>query len=146
MEFAWNRLKKADNSYSTIIQKIMSRILLLVGLGGSIGSIGRYLVASYFTKIIPAAFPYGTFIVNITGCLAIGIVYGLSERFSWLTPEWRIFLATGICGGYTTFSSFAYENVKLVQEGNYLAFAMYSITSFVLGLLAAFLGLIIIKN
>lgn len=124
----------------------MSRILLLVGLGGSIGSIGRYLVASYFTKIIPAAFPYGTFIVNITGCLAIGIVYGLSERFSWLTPEWRIFLATGICGGYTTFSSFAYENVKLVQEGNYLAFAMYSITSFVLGLLAAFLGLIIIKN
>lgn len=124
----------------------MSRILLLVGLGGSIGSIGRYLAASYFTKIIPAAFPYGTFIVNITGCLAIGIVYGLSERFSWLTPEWRIFLATGICGGYTTFSSFAYENVKLVQEGNYLAFAMYSITSFVLGLLAAFLGLIIIKN
>lgn len=123
----------------------MSRILFLIGTGGLIGSIVRYLVASYFTKVFPSAFPYGTFVVNIIGCLIIGVVFGLSERFSWLTPEWRFFLATGICGGFTTFSSFAYENIKLIQEGNFLVFAGYSIASFALGLLAVFIGLTLTK-
>ena len=123
----------------------MSRILFLIGTGGLIGSIARYLTASYFTKVFPSAFPYGTFIVNVVGCLIIGIVFGLSERFSWLTPEWRFFLATGICGGFTTFSSFAYENIKLIQEGNFLVFAAYSIASFALGLLAVFIGLTLTK-
>lgn len=123
----------------------MSRILFLIGTGGLIGSIARYLAATYFTKVFPSAFPYGTFVVNIVGCLIIGIIFGLSERFSWLTPEWRMFLATGFCGGFTTFSSFAYENIKLIQEGNYLIFATYSIASFALGLLAVFIGLTLIK-
>ena len=124
----------------------MSRIFLLVGIGGAIGSIARYLTANYFTKVFPAAFPYGTFIVNIIGCFVIGLVCGLSDNFEWLTPQWRLFLATGICGGYTTFSSFSYENIRLLQQGNYLVFATYSITSYVLGLLAVFLGLITIKK
>ena len=123
----------------------MSRILFLIGTGGLIGSIARYLAATYFTKVFPSAFPYGTFVVNIVGCLIIGIVFGLSERFTWLTPEWRMFLATGFCGGFTTFSSFAYENIKLIQEGNFLVFAAYSIASFALGLLAVFIGLTLIK-
>lgn len=122
-----------------------SRIFLLIGIGGFLGSIARYLTASYFTKIIPSAFPYGTFAVNILGCLAIGIVYGLSERCSWFTPEWRLFLATGLCGGYTTFSSFTYENVELLQNGNYFTFASYSIASFVLCLVSSFIGLILTK-
>lgn len=123
----------------------MSRILLLVGTGGLIGSIARYLTASYFTKVFPSSFPYGTFIVNIVGCLIIGIIYGLSERFNWLTPEWRLFLATGICGGFTTFSSFAYENIKLIQDGNFFVFSIYSIASFTLGLFAVFIGLTLTK-
>lgn len=123
----------------------MSRILFLIGMGGLIGSIGRYLTASYFTKIFPSAFPYGTFAVNVIGCLLIGIVYGFSERFNWFTPEWRLFMATGVCGGYTTFSSFAYENIKLLQEGNYLTFAVYSIISFILCLITSFLGLTLTK-
>lgn len=123
----------------------MSRILLLVGAGGLIGSVARYLTASYFTKAVPSSFPYGTFVVNIVGCLIIGIIYGLSERFNWLTPEWRLFLATGVCGGFTTFSSFAYENIKLVQEGNFIVFSIYSISSFTLGLLAVFIGLTLTK-
>lgn len=123
----------------------MSRILLLVGAGGLIGSVARYLTASYFTKAFPSSFPYGTFVVNIVGCLIIGIIYGLSERFNWLTPEWRLFLVTGICGGFTTFSSFAYENIKLIQEGQFLVFAGYSIASFALGLLAVFFGLTLTK-
>ncbi|MFZ1679119.1 MAG: fluoride efflux transporter CrcB [Saprospiraceae bacterium] len=119
----------------------MSRILLLIGIGGFIGSIARYAAASWLTRIIPSVFPYGTFAVNITGCLAIGLIYGLSQRFHWVTPEWGFFLATGFCGGYTTFSTFAYENITLLQNSNYLMFAMYSIGSFAIGLLSVFAGI-----
>lgn len=122
----------------------MSRILL-IGFGGFIGGIARYLTASFFTRLFPSAFPYGTLIVNIVGCLAIGIIYGLSERAGWLTLEWRIFLATGICGGYTTFSSFTYENVILLQQNNYLVFGLYTLASLAFGLLAVFLGLTLTK-
>lgn len=118
----------------------MNRSVILVGIGGLLGSVARYLVASYITKTIPSAFPYGTFGVNITGCLIIGIIFGLSERFDWL-PEWRLFLATGFCGGFTTFSSVAYENIVLLQDKDYLTFASYSILSFVMGLTATFVGL-----
>jgi CrcB protein len=120
--------------------------IIVIGIGGLIGSTLRYLTALWLTKLIPTAFPYGTFAVNIIGCLAIGIIYGLAEAYTWLTPEWRLFFATGVIGGFTTFSSFIYENTKLLQQGNYLVFALYSITSFVLGLLAVFIGLIIIKK
>jgi CrcB protein len=123
----------------------MSRIFLLIGAGGFIGSIARYLTTSWFTKLFPSTFPYGTFTANIIGCLVIGIIYGLSERFNWLTPEWRFFLVTGVCGGYTTFSSFAYENINLLQSSNYITFALYSISSFAFGLLAVFGGMILTK-
>ncbi|MCW5908728.1 MAG: fluoride efflux transporter CrcB [Chitinophagales bacterium] len=123
----------------------MSRILFLIGTGGFLGSIARYLTASTITKYYSAAFPYGTFAANVIGCLIIGIVFGLSDRFNWLTPEWRFFLATGFCGGYTTFSSFAIENVKLLQDGNYITFATYSSASFAVGLLAVFIGLSLTK-
>jgi CrcB protein len=123
----------------------MSRILFLIGTGGFLGSMARYLTASTLTRYFPAAFPYGTFVANSLGCLIIGIVYGLSERFNWFTPEWRFFLATGFCGGYTTFSSFAFENIKLLQDGNYITFASYSLISFIVGLLTAFIGLSITK-
>jgi CrcB protein len=119
--------------------------IILVGIGGMGGSIARYLTATYFTRLIPAAFPYGTFAVNIIGCLVIGVIFGLSGRFSWFTSDWRIFLATGFCGGYTTFSSFAVENVQLIQQANYFTFAVYSIASFTLGLLAVFIGLSLVK-
>ena len=121
------------------------KTVLIVGVGGCIGSMFRYLTALYFSKLIPSPFPYGTFIVNILGCLVIGLIYGFSTRFQSFSPEWRIFLATGICGGYTTFSSFAYENVKLLQGGDYVTFSWYAISSFVLGLLATFIGMELTK-
>jgi len=125
--------------------KVLS--VILVGLGGLIGSVLRYLIAVLYSRHSPStAIPYGTLTVNIVGCLVIGIVYGLSERFHLLTPNWRLFLATGICGGFTTFSSFAYENVTMLQQSNYIGFAVYSISSFVLSLLSAFAGISIIKN
>ena len=123
----------------------MRKNIILIGIGGMGGSIARYLTATYFAKVIPAHFPYGTFAVNIIGCLLIGLVFGLSQRFDWFTDDWRIFLATGFCGGYTTFSAFAIENVQLLQNSNYLTFAAYSIASFTLGLLAVFIGLSLAK-
>ncbi|MBS1624701.1 MAG: fluoride efflux transporter CrcB [Bacteroidetes bacterium] len=123
----------------------MNRQLILIGLGGMMGSVARYLMAGYLSKLMPSAFPYGTFAVNIIGCLIVGIIYGLSARFYWLTPEWRFFLATGFCGGYTTFSSFAFENIQLIQQSNYVVFILYGIASFGIGLLAVFAGLSLTK-
>lgn len=118
----------------------MNRIWLIVGVGGFIGSVARYLFASQLTKLFPSAFPWGTFVVNITGCLVIGLVYGFAQRYQWFSPELRFFLATGICGGYTTFSSFAYENVQLIQSGDFGILAAYTAASLVLGIGCAALG------
>lgn len=123
----------------------MGRTLLLIGLGGFLGSISRYLTSVLCNSFFPLTFPLGTFVVNIMGCLVIGIVYGLSGRMDWMTPEWRLFLATGFCGGYTTFSSFTFENADLLQSGNYWTFGLYTIASCTLGLLAVFAGILIAK-
>jgi len=119
----------------------MKNNIILIAIGGLLGSVARYLTFIYISKWIPGPFPFGTFAVNIIGCLIIGIIYGLSLRYVWLTPEWRLLLATGFCGGFTTFSAFALENLQLLQQSNYGTFALYSITSFVLGLAAVFAGL-----
>lgn len=124
----------------------MDRTIIFVGIGGMLGSIARYLAAFFLTKAIPSTFPYGTFAVNVVGCLIIGAVFGLSQRYDWLTPEWRLFLATGFCGGFTTFSSFAYENIVLLQDRDYLTFAAYAALSFVVCLAATFVGLILTRG
>lgn len=118
----------------------MIRQLILIGFGGFIGSVGRYLLSSTITKAFSNPFPFGTFTVNVLGCLVIGLIYGISERFGWLTQEWRLFLATGVCGGFTTFSAFAYEGFKLIETSQYLTFVGYVILSVVICLLAVFLG------
>lgn len=123
----------------------MGRIFLLVGAGGFLGSISRYLIAVWLTERYPSAFPYGTFAANILGCLLIGILFGLGQRYEWLTPELRLFLATGFCGGFTTFSSFTLENANLLQNSNYLAFGIYALSSFTVGLLTVFGGITLTK-
>ncbi|MEK7855013.1 MAG: fluoride efflux transporter CrcB [Acidobacteriota bacterium] len=92
------------------------------------------------------AFPFGTFAVNILGCLLIGMVFGLSQRHEWLSPELRMFLTVGFCGGFTTFSAFAYENIILLQEKDYLTFALYSVLSFAVCLLVTLAGLVITRG
>lgn len=121
------------------------KVALLVGIGGFIGGIGRYLATAYVSRLIQSPFPLGTFLVNVVGCLLIGIFFGLSERFSWMSGEWRIFLTTGLCGGFTTFSAFAYENVRLLQAANYITFAAYAIASLVVCLVATFAGISLVK-
>ena len=123
----------------------MNRNIILVAVGSLLGGAGRYLIALLVTRAFLTAFPFGTFIVNIAGCLAIGVIYGLSERFDWFSPDLRLFLATGFCGGFTTFSSFAYENIQLLQDRDYLTFGAYTVLSVAVGLLASFLGLVLAR-
>ena len=123
----------------------MNRNVLLVAIGSMIGGVARYLCALGLARSTTGAFPYGTFAVNVVGCLLIGLVYGCAERFEWFSPDLRLFLATGFCGGFTTFSSFAYENIELLQDKDYLTFAAYSCLSFILGLGAAYVGVSLTK-
>jgi fluoride exporter len=121
------------------------RLLLLIGTGSFIGGISRYLLSLFIQSKFLSAFPFGTLGVNILGCLAIGLVFGLSDRGN-LTQEWRLFLATGICGGFTTFSAFSNETLGLIHDGQHWHALTYVIASVVLGLLATFTGFFIIKN
>ena len=144
MEFAFNRLKKLMTPVHLKLLN-MSRIFLLVGTGGFIGSVSRYYFQLIVTKFFPSALPYGTLAVNISGCLLIGIIYGLFERGNILSPEWRLFLATGFCGGFTTFSSFSYESIKLIQDGEFFYLSLYIALSVIIGFAATYLGMTIIK-
>ena len=122
----------------------MIKNLLLVGLGGSIGSMVRYAVSLLTNSKL---FPYATLSVNIIGSFIIGIVFALSIKEAGLSNNWRLFLATGICGGFTTFSAFSLENMGLLQSGRIGIALTYIILSIVLGIAATFLGyLLIIKN
>jgi fluoride exporter len=123
----------------------MIKTLLLVGAGGFLGSISRFLASRLIQSNLPSAFPFGTFFVNITGCLLIGIIYGFSDRSSLLTPGWKMFLAAGFCGGFTTFSTFANENLALLRDGNFFHFVIYTGLSVFLGITATFFGVLITK-
>jgi fluoride exporter len=139
------KLKCLINSSHTILH-MNSRIIFLVGAGGFIGSIGRYLSQQLVGKYLVSSFPFGTFFVNIIGCFLIGLVYGISEKNSWMSPEWRLFLATGVCGGYTTFSAFSFESLNLLRDANYISFAVYVSLSVILCIAATLLGVFITKQ
>ena len=123
----------------------MFKTLLLIGSGGFLGSISRFLASRLVQNNISSSFPFGTFIVNVSGCLIIGLIYGFSERSSLLTPGWKMFLALGFCGGYTTFSTFANENLSLLRDGEFFYFFLYTGLSVFLGIAATFLGVLISK-
>jgi len=124
----------------------MNRIFLLVGIGGFIGSVLRYYSSQLFARYFSTALPLGTFTVNIAGCLLIGIIYGLSERSNILSPEWRVFLAAGFCGGFTTFSTFSYESINLIRDGEFFILSLYVAASVILGFAATYLGMTIMKS
>ncbi|MEO6168692.1 MAG: fluoride efflux transporter CrcB [Chitinophagales bacterium] len=119
----------------------MNRIVLIIGLGGFIGTIARYLSQQLIYKYYPVTFPYGTLAVNLLGCFLIGIFYALSERGNLLSPEWRMFLTTGLCGGFTTFSAFSYESVQLINDRQYLYLGIYATVSMVVGIAVTYLGI-----
>ena len=117
--------------------------ILLVGLGGFLGAVSRYLIQTMLGDRYPGTFPWGTFVVNIAGCLLIGIIYGLAERHKIMTYEMRLLLAIGFCGSFTTFSAFSVENLNMFQIGNYTTAGLYITSSIILGLAAVYTGLVI---
>lgn len=123
----------------------MIRTLLVIGAGGFLGSISRFLASRFVQGHVTSVFPLGTFLVNIAGCLLIGLIYGLSERSAVLTSDWKLFLTVGFCGGFTTFSTFSNESLGLLQDGAYFYFFLYAGLSVFLGIAATFVGIIITK-
>ena len=115
----------------------MLKNLLIVGAGGALGSIARFLIYFIFPKNI---FSANTLIINITGSFIIGILYALSLKQNAVAETTLLFLVTGICGGDTTFSTFSLENIQLLQSGKILTAILYSLSSLAGGLLACWLG------
>ena len=115
--------------------------LLWIGIGGASGSIARYLLNNFLSQIFARSlFPIGTFTVNILGCFLIGILYGLSNKYNYFTPELRLLMMTGFCGGFTTFSAFTLEGMQLLSDQRFLIFTLYFVLSVFIGLLATFTG------
>ena len=121
----------------------MLKNLLIIGSGGFLGSVARYLVSQLNLTVSFHSIPVGTLLVNITGCLVIGFLTGIAEKSLILTPEWRLFLMVGLCGGFTTFSAFANENLMLIHNGQLMAVLLYTGLSIFLGFVAVYLGYIL---
>lgn len=118
----------------------MAKQLLWIALGGSAGSVLRFLSQKYVGQWLGEHFPFGTLLVNITGCLLIGIFYDISARHNTFTPELRLLLMTGFCGGFTTFSAFSLESLTLLQQDRLGAVIAYTLLSVASGLLAVWAG------
>ncbi|WP_324721824.1 fluoride efflux transporter CrcB [Salinimicrobium sp. HB62] len=121
----------------------MIKQILLVFLGGGVGSVLRFLLSRNLNQI--SAIPLGTLLVNFCGSLIIGLVLGLGLKQEVLSANATLLLATGFCGGFTTFSAFSFENQALLKAGDYLNFGIYSAGSIVLGIAAVLLGLWLAK-
>ncbi len=115
--------------------------ILLIIIGGSLGAVCRYAVNLLTAKLWGSAFPWGTLTVNLVGCFLIGLVFGLAERTSWVTPLFRLFFVTGFLGALTTFSSFAVETVNIANAGSLYPAALNFLANNVGGLALVLVGM-----
>jgi CrcB protein len=118
----------------------MIKQLFIAGFGGFVGTVFRFLISRYFHLNLPTDFPWGTFVINILGSFLIGLFYGLSEKENFMSPDLRLFLTVGVCGGFTTFSTFSNESLQLLQNKDFLNLSLYVGFSFFLGIAAVYLG------
>lgn len=125
--------------------KTMWLKLLIVGIGGFIGADARYLVGEWAQRKWGPNFPYGTFIINVSGSFILGLFFTLLLRFNW-NPQWRLLIAVGFVGAYTTFSTFEWETLQLIAEGaRYKAAVVNLLGSVVVGFFAAWLGVVVAR-
>ncbi len=119
----------------------MLKTIILIGAGGFAGTVARYLLYRLVHVLFPLLlFPVATLSVNAAGSFIIGILYSLSDSQTLVSPELRLILATGFCGGFTTFSAFAYENFSFIKTGNVSLFIIYTVISIISGLAAVYFG------
>ena len=116
--------------------------LVIIALGGALGAVSRFLMGNAVSKAVGSALPYGTFVINLVGCFAMGLLMTIIVDRELLSAAWRLFLCVGFLGGFTTFSSFGYEALMLLTEGRLLAALTYVSGSIVLGLAAAAAGVL----
>lgn len=116
------------------------RLVLYVAVGGAVGTLARYGLSFFVQSRAGSAFPFGTLLINITGSTLLGFLmrYGLEGTIA--TPEVRLLLTTGFCGGYTTFSTFSYETARMLEDGERLSGALYIIGSVTISLVGTFVG------
>ena len=114
--------------------------ILLIGCGGFLGSIARYFVSKLNLQWEVLSIPIGTLLVNVLGSFLIGFLTGISERGTALNVEWRMFLMVGLCGGFTTFSTFSNENLTLMRNGQFPIVLLYTGISVLFGFTAVYLG------
>ncbi len=118
----------------------MIKNILLVLLGGGIGSVARYLLSYFLNKNNNTNFPWATFIANGFGCLLIGFLFGYIQKNNLQNETLKLLLITGFCGGFTTFSTFSLENIQFIQNQNYNLAIIYTLTSIFVGFLAVIIG------
>jgi CrcB protein len=116
-------------------------MLWYIAFGSAVGGVSRYLIGGAVQRLTTGTFPVGTLVVNITGSFLLGAILRYAIDTPGLTPEWRALLTVGFCGGYTTFSTFSYETVALMEDGQWTRAGTYLALSVVLSVGATFLGL-----
>lgn len=116
------------------------RTFFIIFLGGGLGSAIRYMLSNQVDSKFSFSFPLGIFIVNLIGCFLIGFFLAYLENHRSLASEWKILLTTGFCGGFTTFSTFSADNLRLMQNGNLIPFMLNIMGSVIVGFFAVYLG------
>ncbi len=142
MEFAVNRLR-ADNSYRSLYKILREDSIvnyLWIAVGAVVGASARYFLSGLVARNFAAAFPYGTLLINVTGSLVLGFFLVYSTERVLLDPRWRLLVAIGFCGSYTTFSSYAFESFALMEQGQWLLVSLNVLSSNVLCLAAVLAG------
>ena len=123
----------------------MYKTILIVGTGGFIGSVMRYLLQVFIENKLLSTFPLATMIANIAGSFIIGVVFALAEK-SMMNSDWRIFMTVGICGGFTTFSAFAFNNFIMIKEHAWNQLFLNIGGTMILGILAVYFGIILVRE
>ena len=124
----------------------MIKSLFIVGIGSFMGGALRYLLSSWMKNSCTQGFPWGTLMVNLLGCFVIGVIFALFSRYSTTSNPWCLLLTTGLCGGFTTFSTFADDIYLLISQKHWLTMGVYFSLSVILGVLLVMAGRMMIKS